>query len=318
MRKLIIMCLLLISAAVGAQEVNAYLSQPEILVGQPDTLTFEVVTVDPYFTFPVYSDTLSSDLEVLEVMKVDSSANDKGFVFVQQLYFTSFDTGYFYVPQMAFQVDGKTLLSQSSQVRVLSVSIDLSKNIHGILDIEEAPVTLKEVLIIAGKVLVLIVVILLVIWVVRRFYLMYKLSKEGGVELVVEIPFMDIFWDRLKAIQDQEFWQKGEVKKFHSQVTSLMRSYLEYRYSISALEQTTDEILTQLKVLVSDVKLYAKIEQTLRFGDMVKFAKAKGVQDQHEKAIENLKELVEITNFKTAQNDTVKSNQVNQGQTNSN
>ena len=47
--------------------------------------------------------------------------------------------------------------------------------------------------------------------------------------------------------------------------------------------------------------LFEKIEQTLRFADMVKFAKATGVQGQHEKAIENLRELVALTEIKPTQ-----------------
>jgi hypothetical protein len=300
MRKLIMMFLLLSSVAINAQQINTYLSQQEILVGQPDTLTFEVVTLSPEFVFPVFNDTLSSDLEILQVSKIDTSASGKGFVFVQQILFTSFDTGYFYVPQVAFQVDNKTLLSQSLQVKIVDISIDLSKNIHGIQDIEEAPLTFREVLVFAGKWVGLMTGIFLIIILSRKFYLKYKLKKENAVVLAPEIPFMDTFWERLTAVEDQKFWQKGEVKRFHSQVTSLMRSYLEYRYGIKAMEQTTNQILTQLMVLVSDQMLYAKIEQTLRFADMVKFAKATGVQDQHEKAIENLRELVEITNFDSA------------------
>lgn len=297
MRRLLAILFMLSAFVSTGQQIQTFLSNEQLLIGQPDTLTIKISTSTQNILLPQFTDTLSVDLEVLGVSKVDSSTNGLGFEFVQQVYFTSFDTGDFVVPPISFDVEDSTLYSQYSSVTVTSVVIDLAKNIHGIQDIEDAPITLKEVLETVGKVIFSLLVILLIIWVVKKYYLKYKLSKENEQKVVPEIPFMDTFWEKLSSIEEQKFWQKGEVKKFHSQVTALMRTYLEYRYGVSAMEQTTDEILVQLQILVSDKSLYNKIEQTLKFADMVKFAKATGVQGQHEKAIDNLKELVEITNL---------------------
>jgi hypothetical protein len=301
MRNLLFILSFFVLNLAKGQEVSAHLSIDRILVGQPDTLTIVILSPTEKVILPQFLDTLSTSLEVIETGDVDSSLYDYGFTFTQQVYFTSFDTGKFVVPQLSFQSEDSTYFSQDLFVTVTNVQIDLAKNIHGIQDIEDAPITMREVLIVVGKTLLLLSVILLIVWVFKRLYVKYKLSKESVVDLEPEIPFMDTFWDRLSAIEEGKFWQKGEVKKFHSQVTSLMRSYLEYRYGINALEQTSDEILTQLQILVQDKILFAKIEQTLRFADMVKFAKAVGVQGQHEKAIDNLKELVQLTDFKSTE-----------------
>lgn len=298
MRKLLIICLCLITMVSQGQQVNTFISAQEILVGQPDTLTVVVFSPTEKVVLPSFEETLSAQLEVLSVSKVDSVISDSGFEFHQQIYFTSFDTGVFVVPPISFAVGDSSFFSQKNEVSVVSVKVDLTKNIHGIHDIEEAPITLKEVLIIGAKAVGILLLILFIYWVVRWFYVRYKLSKESKEEIEPEIPFMDTFWERLQEIEQQKYWQKGQVKKFHSQVTGLMRSYLEYRFGINALEQTSEEILNQLQLLVTDKALYAKLEQTLRFADMVKFAKATGVQGQHEKAIENLKELVSITELK--------------------
>ena len=286
------------ASASNAQEINTYLSRQEVLVGQPDTLTVKIISPTEQAVLPVFNDTLSSNIEVLFVGKVDSAVNQTGFEFTQQVYITSFDTGQFIIPAIAFQTKDSVIFSSPSLMTVVSVTVDLAKNIHGIQDIEDAPITAKEIFVVVGKVLFIVLVILLIVWVVKTLCVKYKLNKDNEVFLEPEIPFMDTFWVSLTKIEEEKFWQKGEVKEFHSQVTNLMRAYLEYRFGISALEQTTDEILTQLNVLVSDKILYAKIEQTLRFADMVKFAKATGVQVQHEKAIENLKELVQLTELK--------------------
>jgi hypothetical protein len=295
----------IVGFAVNAQQIEIFVSTPEVLVGQPDTLTIKIISPFEKVILPSFHDTLSEQLEVLHVGKVDSSKSGFDFEFTQQVYFTSFDTGIFTVPAVVFQMKDTAVFSLSSEVKVVGVVVDLTKNIQGIHDIEEAPVTLKETLVMVGKVLFVVLFIVLIVWILRYFYLKYKFNKNNKIVIEPEIPFMDTFWERLALIEQEKFWQKGEVKKFHSQVTGLMRSYLEYRFGISAMEQTTDEILTQLQIPVSDKMLYAKIEQTLRFADMVKFAKATGVQDQHEKAIVNLRELVGLTDLGDSKTNTL-------------
>lgn len=295
----ILMCSFLF--VLNGQRVTAYLSKEIILTGEPDTLTLKVNSPSNLVVFPQFKDTLSENLELLGVGAIDTSVSDLGFSYVQQLYFTAFDTGFFVVPPVKVTCSDSAYESNPLLLTVQGVQVDLQQNIRDINDIEDAAVTLQEVLLIVGKVLLFLIVILLVIRLVRILYLKYRLSKESKEEEVEEVPFMDVFWEKLKGIEEQKYWQKGEVKKYHSQVTELMRLYLEHRYQIKAMEQTTAEILQQLKVVVSERILFEKIEQTLRFADMVKFAKAKGVQDQHEKAIDNLKELVSLTLVKDEQ-----------------
>ncbi len=283
---------------IHAQSISSFVSSPEILIGQPDTLTIKIVSPLEQVQLPSFEDTLSGSLEIIAVGPVDSAVTTEGFEFTQQLYFTSFDTGIFVAPPVQFYVDSISYASQGSVITVVDIKVDLSQNIHGIQDIEQAPITLKEVLLVVGIVLLCSGGAWLLFWLGRRYYQKYQSEQVESVVEAPVVPFMDTFWERLAHIEQAKYWQKGEVKKFHSLVTSLMRAYLEYRYGVSAMEQTTDEILAQLQVLVTDKMLFAKIEQTLRFADMVKFAKATGVQMQHEKAIDNLKELISLTELK--------------------
>lgn len=299
MRSLIMTIAVLLGFVVNAQQINTYLSQGKVLVGQPDTLTIQITSPIEAVLLPEFQDTLSAELEVLFVGKVDSTFSDLGYQFTQQIYITSFDTGSFLIPFVTFHVKDSTIQSRSMSVGVVGAKVDLSSNIHGIQDIEDEPITMQEVLVVIGKVMGFLVAALLIIWVARWYYNKYKLNKKLKDDVVPEIPFMDTFWPNLVKIEEAKYWQKGEVKEFHSLVTALMRSYLEHRFKINAMEQTSDEILTQLQILVGDKMLFAKIEQTLLFADMVKFAKATGVQGQHEKAIENLKELVALTELKS-------------------
>jgi hypothetical protein len=52
----------------------------------------------------------------------------------------------------------------------------------------------------------------------------------------------------LKKLNSEKLWQKDEHKKYYSRLSEIIRSYLEYRYDVLALESTTDEI----KVMIAD------------------------------------------------------------------
>ncbi|MFQ5446939.1 MAG: hypothetical protein ACE5FF_08395, partial [Saprospiraceae bacterium] len=80
-------------------------------------------------------------------------------------------------------------------------------------------------------------------------------------------------------------WQKGQLKAYHSQLTHIVREYLENRYGIRALEETTDEILHQMRNMNMGDMLTEKMTALLQTADLVKFAKAHPPADYHDRAM---------------------------------
>jgi hypothetical protein len=79
----------------------------------------------------------------------------------------------------------------------------------------------------------------------------------------------------LDRIKNEKLWQKDKIKEFYSDVTETLRIYIEDRFDIPAMEQTTDEILTNFKYrkeLINE-KLFGNLSQILSLADLVKFAK---------------------------------------------
>jgi hypothetical protein len=90
---------------------------------------------------------------------------------------------------------------------------------------------------------------------------------------------------QLEELQKQQLWQNGQVKDYHTALTFIVREYLEKRYGILALEQTTDEILAQLRQRDFDLALSQKLGDVLQTADLVKFAKAQPTAEFHELAM---------------------------------
>ena len=80
--------------------------------------------------------------------------------------------------------------------------------------------------------------------------------------------------ERLSNLEEEQLWQKGEIKTYQSKLTYIVREYLENRFDIQALESTTNEIVQQLNKEDIPVELRTKMREMLNVADLVKFAKA--------------------------------------------
>lgn len=100
---------------------------------------------------------------------------------------------------------------------------------------------------------------------------------------------------KLDELEQLKLWQKGEVKEHYSLLTSILREYLERRYAIKALEQTSDEIQNQMHGLQLSNALLTDTQQLLSVADLIKFAKADPGVDLHAATIERVRRFVKET-----------------------
>ena len=63
------------------------------------------------------------------------------------------------------------------------------------------------------------------------------------------------------------------MKEFYSEVTGIIRRFLEDQYDLLALESTSDEILVQLKQVPEAQSSLGEFRSFLTTADLVKFAK---------------------------------------------
>lgn len=101
-------------------------------------------------------------------------------------------------------------------------------------------------------------------------------SKKSEEETnVPKIPAHVTALNALHALMNMEAWKEENPKDFYSTLTDTVRLYLEERYGIYAMEQTTREIIQNLKQskISDDDRAFLKL--VLSRADMVKFAKYK-------------------------------------------
>lgn len=235
--------------------------------------------------FPVIGDTLITEIEVLSKSKIDTSytgdqLNQK--VLTQKLVLTSFDSGYYAIAPLLASIKGEIIESNPFLISVQTVSIDTAKGIYDIRGIADVPFSLKEWL---KEFWPWIVFPLLVL--AALIYIILRWSKKPTPKAlpkpVLARPIHELALERLDKLEADQLWQSGNIKGFYSELTDILREYIEQRFNIPALEQTTDEIIASMRRLTDfSVDQIDRTRRLLFLSDLVKFAKEKPLGSEND------------------------------------
>ena len=108
-------------------------------------------------------------------------------------------------------------------------------------------------------------------------------------------PAHEIALETLKKIAEEKLWQQGLYKQYQSSVSDAIRTYIEHRFDINAMEYTTDETLSHLRNNLVPVEAKEKLRQLLQLADLVKFAKAIPVGTENELSMQQAVDFVMLT-----------------------
>ena len=87
-------------------------------------------------------------------------------------------------------------------------------------------------------------------------------------------------------------WQSGEIKAYYSDLSEIVRTYIENGLHTPAMEMLTDDIIDRLKARKIDT---AQLSILLNTADMAKFAKAKPTDAENELSIKFAFEFIHQT-----------------------
>ena len=245
--------------------------------------------------WPVFGDTLINQLEVVRKGPVDSVQDAAGLHLTQRIFLTSFDTGHWAIPPFTFVVSGSPQETRPLLVEVRSVALDDPMVQRPAKTIYEVPFSIGY-WIRAHLVELLAGLGALVLIIAGLFYLTRK--RKTVPAPVVEAPMEPVHLRTLRSLRELDasrLWQQGEHKAYHSRITDLLRSYIEERYQVPAMESSTDELLQELGVSPMNNEQRTHLENMLRLADLVKFAKAKPTPAENEQMMAGAIRFVEAT-----------------------
>jgi hypothetical protein len=215
-------------------------------------------------------------LEMIEAFKIDTTKNNNKFQLIKEYALTQFDSGAYTIPKQKIFVGDKIFFTDSLRVDVQTIAVDTTKqklfDIKPMIAVEKA--TSKWWLYVLAGLLALAVIGFVLYWFIWR---KKPLTEEEKIAL---LPPYDRAKMALKKLDESDYLQKSALKNYYSELTFIIRKYLDEKVYDRALESTTDELVGRLNMLrdANQIELsnedIKNIETILKRADLVKFAKS--------------------------------------------
>jgi len=237
-------------------------------------------------------DTFNS-LEIVERGKIDTVVAGDNVTYKQRLVITGFDSGAFKVPSFIFPVTGAngdpyTIQTDSFLLSVNTVAVDTTKAFKPIKDVIYVDWSWVDYIwYIAIGVVLLILIIGVVVYLVKKKKQAPPVP-EGPKETLQEKALR-----QLRELDARNLWQQGKVKEYYVELTDILRSYIEERFSTPAMELTTDELLYKAQVHRELQPYHTALNVILTTADLAKFAKAQPAPQEHTDVMTRAIEIVE-------------------------
>ena len=269
-------CLLLAPSSAGAQSrLRTDVDTTVVTVGDRITMT---VSVDHDASAQArLPDSLAlGSFEVLAARALPLATTDNRTTSAWTLTLAAFELGELEIPSFPVEVvaaDGslESLETDPYDVRVVSVGVDESGEIRDIRGPLGIPISSLVILL---WVLVPLLLAALLWVVVRRL-------RPGGADVSraalgpLPRPPSEVALEALAALEASPLLERGQVKEYHIEVSDILRTYVEARFGVPALEMTTQEVLDRLACARVEDAFVRQFADFLAPCDMVKFAKVR-------------------------------------------
>ncbi len=291
---------LMITALVMGYAVSL---QAQSVAIQSDRKAYEVgdeihitLSVDMPQTLEVLWPDLEQALEGMELMGDQTDSLDGQLR--RRLSYLLFDTGEYVFPPQTIRLlrEGDTLSLATAALgfRMGLAELDSASTLRPIaepLEVSYKPIP-RALWYAAGALLLLLLAALFYryVWMRRP-----KTLAAEPAFVQPELPCDELALQKLQDLEERKLWQQGQTKEYHIELTDIIREYIEARFQEPALESTTEEILSRLILVHPDRAVLERLGSVLRLADLVKFAKARPLSDQHSRAMQDARAFVLAT-----------------------
>lgn len=279
-------------------EINSSVDTSRITIG--DRINYEI-TIDYSDSLAIEHPGVGINLGQFEIKdyKIHEPEENENRVFQKYEYNISvFDTGSFTIPPFPIAYFPKDSMQNYKIIEASAINIYV-ESILG--EGEQELKDVKSPIYIPFDYILLISVILIILLLGMGGYFgyrFYKAKKEQGLSILPskpKIPAHEIALQAYKLLEEKNLIEQGLVKQYYSEGSEILRKYLEDRYFIIALEETTREILRDMKSQEIENTKFDNLNQILELSDFVKFAKYIPSEDENKTFIRKCIEFVEKT-----------------------
>ena len=273
-RTLVFTLLFAIYSVLSYSQVTTNIDRDTIKIGEQITYKIEVeADTTDFVAFPEGQSFLP--LEVVESFKVDTTINEKRMNLIKKYGLTQFDSGSFTIPRQKIAIANKFYFTDSLKVEVKNVEIDTTKqglyDIKPLIAVDKSPSKWWKYLLIALLILGGLAYLL--------YWFIWRKKPLTEAEKIALLPPYDRAKLALKKLEESDYLENQALKDYYSELTLIIRKYLDEKVYDHSLESTTDELINRLLLLKEankidlSIETIRNIESILKRADLVKFAK---------------------------------------------
>ena len=288
---------LLLTGALSAQEPRVRTTLDKTLVRVGDRLELTIAIEHAPGETVLWPDSLSlAPFEILAAEILSPEDAEDGVVSGARFELTVFELGDLELPGLEVGVeraDGSSvpLFTDPYGVTVESVGLDEGGDIRAIRGPLGMPISVVYLL---PWLLLLLAVAIVGYWLWRR-------RRGGAVEdeprlsvLLPRLPHEEAY-EALARLEASNLLGRGQIKEYHIAVSEIIRTYVEDRFEVGALEMTTGEVIEALGARDLERDTLEVFRDFLEACDLVKFAKLRPPPERCRRRLAQARELVDLT-----------------------
>jgi len=204
-------------------------------------------------------------------------------------------SGEYEIPQMivTYKNEGDDL-SEEVETEALEVTVE---SVLAMMDGQDDIYDIKQPVNFPSQLWLLVWILLGVLFLAGAGFASYAFVKRHNGEPIIPLkPAHEIAYGALRELKLKKYVDKGLVKDFYSELSLIIRHYVENRFEIRAPEMTTEEFLGTVRTsegLQGDHKTL--LRDFLEQSDMVKFAKYGPLPEEIAKSFESAHHFIDET-----------------------
>lgn len=272
------------SICLFSQEIDIKIDTNLLRIGEQFSISLYSQKPDSILNYEDVILSILDDFEIIEQKPFSSYFEDDS-IYISKYLLTKFDTGKFKLPSI-IDIDNLNKEVDSIEVEFIPVLIDTTNNFFDVKKNIDAPFKINELLY-YKKYFFLILLLVLIFYLIYKKSLAKKVEKKYEIKKEIEIDIY--FLEELDNLNSKKYLENNKFKIYFTRLSEIFRGYLEGRFHLNALELTSNELKQELEKLKLEEDW---VNNFLRIGDLVKFAKATPNIEKSEAFFKNVRDYI--------------------------
>lgn len=241
--------------------------------------------------------------EVLRAETPKQSDKTKETILKQDFIVTAFDTGAAVIAPIAVLLDNLDTAALTDTLRfcvdTLPGGVDTTQAFRDIKlplgGMEKAPKAKSKALLI-----IIIALIVLALAVLAYCFFKFWLPKikakcAAKIREQRRVSSGVVALTHIKELKAKELCEKGRAKEHYSELSQILRTYLDDQWDVNAMEMVTDEIMQALKTLDVSEQQRLELLKFFQLSDLVKYARKEPAIEENAQHMDNVTKFVRET-----------------------